>query len=68
MTKSRVLYSEEEAAEMLGVSVSDLRLLVRKHILQDPSEQATMVIYQASDLLLLRVLAGMAPKAAAAGV
>jgi len=61
-TKSH--YSESEAAVALGVSVDDLRALIRRHLLkpdEDPSTVASAT-FQPSDLLILRmVLSGMRP-------
>jgi hypothetical protein len=51
-------YSESEAAVAIGVSVEDLRTLIRSHILKS-DEDATNVpsaTYQPSDLLVLRML------------
>jgi hypothetical protein len=56
-------YSESEAAVALGLSVEELRSLVRNHILKNNEEDASHVAsatYQPSDLLILRmVLRGM---------
>jgi hypothetical protein len=52
-------YTENEAAEFLGVSVEQLRTLVQKHILADeaaPAPGTGLTVYQRSDLLLLRLL------------
>jgi hypothetical protein len=61
-TKSH--YSEAEAAVALGVSIDDLRTLIRRHLLkpdEDPSTVASAT-FQPSDLLILRmVLSGMRP-------
>ena len=53
---AKVRYSESEAASRLGLSIDQLRTLVRTHIAADeePPENAT---YQASDLVMLRILA-----------
>jgi hypothetical protein len=49
---------------MLGVSIDQLRSLVRDLIVQDDgSEGAMMTTYQQTDLVLLRILARM-PRAA----
>jgi hypothetical protein len=57
-------YSEAEAAIALGVSIDDLRALIRRHLLkpdEDPSTVASAT-FQPSDLLVLRmVLSGMRP-------
>lgn len=52
-------YSESEAAVALGLSVDELRTLVRSHILKNNEEDATNVpsaTYQPSDLLILRMV------------
>jgi hypothetical protein len=53
-------YSESEAAQMLGVSVDELRALVRSHIVshEEPGNGA-VTVFQSADLLVLRILAGM---------
>lgn len=52
---NKTQYSEHEAAQLLGVSIEELRSLVCTHIVHgaDLPEQAT---YQASDLVVLRLL------------
>ena len=54
-------YSEVEAARMLGISVDQLRSLVRAHIVKDEEATGPAVpsSYQKSDLVVLRVLARM---------
>lgn len=57
-TKSH--YSEAQAAEELGVSVEQLRTLIRTHVV-DRDEDVTNVAvttFQPSDLLILRLLSG----------
>lgn len=54
-------YSEAEAAEELGVTVIQLRTMIRSHVV-DRDEDLTNVpvtSFQPSDLLILRLLAGM---------
>ena len=54
-------YSETEAAEELGVSVEQLRVMIRSHVI-DRDEDLTNVpvtTFQPSDLLILRLLARM---------
>ena len=54
-------YSEAEAAEELGISVEKLRTMIRSHVV-DRDEDLTNVpvtTFQPSDLLILRLLAGM---------
>jgi len=65
MKKSqKVQYSESEVAAMLGISSEQLRSLVRDHIVKDDvaSDSAAVVTYHASDLVVLRILAGMAQR------
>jgi hypothetical protein len=58
---SRTLYSEHEAANILGVSIEQLRLLVRNHIVKDEDASADPVsTFHSSDLLLLRFLSSAA--------
>ena len=51
-------YSETEAAEILGVSVDELRSLIHTHITagEDESAHPPMTAFQPSDLVLLRLL------------
>jgi hypothetical protein len=51
-------YTEAETAQMLGITVEELRSLVRKHILLNEEDAANLPItaFQPSDLLLLRLL------------
>ena len=58
-------YSEMEAAEELGISVEQLRTMIRSHVI-DRDEDLNNVpatTFQPSDLLILRLLAGMPPAA-----
>lgn len=60
MRKSQ--YSETEAAEKLGISVAQLRAMIRAHVI-DRDEDLTNVpvmTFQASDLVILRLLSGSA--------
>ena len=51
-------YSEQEAAHLLGVSVDELRRLVRTYVVKDDaSANPAVPIYHKADLVLLRVLA-----------
>lgn len=53
-------YSESEAAEELGISIDQLRTMIRSHVV-DQDEDLTNVAtttFQPSDLLILRMLAG----------
>jgi hypothetical protein len=53
-------YSESEAAASLGVSVDELRHMVRLHIVSDEEDITKLPIttFQPSDLLILRLLSG----------
>jgi hypothetical protein len=55
----RVQYSEIEAAEILGVTVEQLRSLVKSHIVKDEPDGAAVSVtsFHATDLVLLRILA-----------
>jgi hypothetical protein len=60
-------YSEAEAAEELGISVGQLRTMIRSHVV-DRDEDLNNVpatTFQPSDLLILRLLSGQAPQASA---
>ena len=59
-TTTKIEYSEHEAATMLGVSIDQLRSMIRNHIVKDEAAGAPhMSTFQASDLVVLRILAGM---------
>ena len=51
-------YSEQEAARELGVSVEELRTLIRSHIVQTDEDlnNVPMASFQPSDLLVLKLL------------
>lgn len=52
-------YSESEVAAELGVSIDELRALIRTHILprEEEIKHTSVVTFQPSDLVLLRLLA-----------
>ncbi|MBI4904071.1 MAG: hypothetical protein HY820_10580 [Acidobacteria bacterium] len=55
-------YSESEAASALGVSVNELRTLIRSHIVKAEEDMVNVptTTFQPSDLLVLRmILRGM---------
>jgi hypothetical protein len=55
----KVQYSESEAAQVLQISVEELRTLVRDHIVsEDEPGNGAVTVFQSSDLLVLRILAG----------
>jgi hypothetical protein len=61
---SKVQYTENEAAVLLGISVERLRALVRHHIVKEERESSNLAYatFQPSDLLVLKILAGMMPE------
>ena len=62
MTRSaKSQYTEVEAAEELGVSVEHLRKIVRSHVVDQDEDVNNLPVttFQPSDLLILRLLAGM---------
>lgn len=58
-------YSETEAAEELGVSVMQLRTMIRSHVVERDEDLSNVpsTTFQPSDLLILRLLAGKVPAA-----
>jgi hypothetical protein len=66
MRTGKSQYSETEAAEELGISIAQLRTMIRSHVV-DRDEDLTNVpvtTFQPSDLLILRLLSGIAPNPA----
>jgi len=55
---SKTQYSELEAAEELGVSLEELRTLIRSHIIETDEDlnNVPMASFHPSDLLVLRLL------------
>ena len=53
-------YSESEAAAALGVSIEQLRSLVRSHLVDADEDLNNLSTagFQASDVLLLKILSG----------
>ena len=51
-------YSENEAAQALGISIDQLRSLIRNHIVTETEDLSNLAAasYLPSDLLLLRLL------------
>ncbi len=51
-------YSEMEAAQQLGVSLDDLRKLVRQHVVEREEDMDNLRLagFQPSDLVLLKML------------
>ncbi len=62
-------YSETEAAQELGVTVEQLRLFIRSHIATCDEDliHIAAASYHASDLLILKLLAGLSHNATAEG-
>jgi hypothetical protein len=54
-------YSETEAAEELGVSVEQLRSMIRSHVVDRDEDlnNVPVTTFQPSDLLVLKLLGGM---------
>jgi len=54
-------YSESEAAAELGISVEQLRSMIRSHVVDRDEDLNNVPVtsFQPSDLLVLRLLAGM---------
>jgi hypothetical protein len=63
---SKGQYSEREAAEELGVSVEQLRSLIRSHIVDTDEDLNNVAIasFHPSDLLVLKLLASPIPTTA----
>ena len=61
-------YSEYEAAAAVGLSIEQLRSLIRNHITgrEEPGDESTATSFQPSDLVLFRIL--VRQQRAAAGV
>jgi len=53
-------YSETEAAEELGISVEQLRTMIRSHVIdrEEDLSNVSATAFQPSDLLVLRLLSG----------
>lgn len=66
---AKTQFSELEAAQTLGISVEELRVLIRRHIVTDEADanNVPMTVFQPSDLLLLRLLANQTMSPAVAG-
>jgi hypothetical protein len=58
---SKGQYSETEAAEELGISVAQLRTMIRSHVVDRDEDlnNVPVTTFQPSDLLILRLLTGM---------
>jgi hypothetical protein len=58
--QTKTHYSEVEAAQELGVTVDQLRVLIRNHIAKSDEDLTHIAIatFHPSDLLVLKILAG----------
>ena len=58
--QNKTQYSEAEAAHELGVTVEQLRVLIRNHIAKSDEDLAHIAVatFHPSDLLVLKLLAG----------
>ena len=58
--QNKTQYTEAEAAEELGVTVEQLRVLIRNHIAKSDEDLAHIAVatFHPSDLLVLKILAG----------
>ena len=58
---SKTQYSEQEAAVELGITVPELRALVRSHIAESDEDLNNMSVasFHPSDLLVLKLLSGV---------
>ncbi|HLG95260.1 MAG TPA: hypothetical protein VKX49_02990 [Bryobacteraceae bacterium] len=58
---SKTQYSEQEAAKELGVSVEELRSLIRSHIAETDEDLNNVAVanFHPSDLLVLKLLSGL---------
>ena len=54
----KVEYTEEEAASALGISIDELRKLVRTHVIKEEAGmEVPLPSFRPTDLLLLKMLA-----------
>jgi hypothetical protein len=67
--QSKLQYSEAEAAAHLGITVDQLRSLVKHHIAKgdDDFDSLESTSFHASDLLILRILSSQAGFSPAGG-
>lgn len=58
--QNKTQYTEAEAAEELGVTVDQLRVLIRNHIAKSDEDLAHIAVatFHPSDLLVLKILTG----------
>ena len=61
----KVEYTEEEAASALGISVGQLRSLVRTHVIKEElGMEVPIPTFRPTDLLLLKMLSDSHPRLA----
>jgi hypothetical protein len=60
-TKIKAHYTETEAAEELQISVTQLRTMIRSHVVERDEDLTNVPVhtFQASDLVILRLLTTM---------
>jgi hypothetical protein len=65
MRPGKSQYSETEAAEELGISVAQLRTIIRSHIVERDEDLTNVPVttFQPSDLLILKLEAASPPAA-----
>ena len=58
---SKTQYSEQEAAKELGITVEELRALIRSHIAESDEDlnNVSVASFHPSDLLILKLLSGV---------
>ncbi|HUJ51634.1 MAG TPA: hypothetical protein VLW25_15600 [Bryobacteraceae bacterium] len=58
---SKTQYTEQEAASELGISVAELRTLIRSHIAESDEDlnNVSVASFHPSDLLVLKLLSGV---------
>jgi len=58
--QNKTQYSEAEAAHELGITVEQLRVLIRRHVAQSDEDlnHIAVATFHPSDLLVLKLLAG----------
>ena len=60
-TRTKSQYTETEAAEELGISITQLRSMIRSHVVDRDEDLNNVPVhtFQASDLVILRLLTNM---------
>ena len=60
-TRTKSQYTETEAAEELGISTTQLRTMIRSHVVERDEDLNNVPVhtFQASDLVILRLLTKM---------